>query len=237
MTAAEYNARETAAERLRREHLLALGVIGGVDGALESAVRAFQAAHGLTADGKAGPKTRAAIDAELSPRRVWPLRGYRGRAPIVTSGYGPRARRGKPGAFHHGLDLGLAWLESDPEERVYSYRYRSGPHRGERWVWTPPECRVVIASAPGVVRLIRRAANGHQIWIDHRAHGIDLCTGYLHLATPEVAEGQEVAECQDLAAIWSRIEDPHLHYEELDEIRPYRPRRPDLSRARVIYAE
>lgn len=60
MTPAEYNDKQIAAGALSPAHLALLGPYGG---SLEEQVVAFQRAHGLAADGMAGPKTVAALDA------------------------------------------------------------------------------------------------------------------------------------------------------------------------------
>ena len=247
--AIDYNGREFAAGRLTRIHVRhACGWSSPVEerwdwSAITHAIGRYQAEQGLVCDCKAGPRTRARIEGELAKappvaaEKVWPLKGYQGRSPIITSGYGPRPRKGKPDAFHAGYDLYIAWLESDPED-VTGYRYRSGPHRGERYCWIPPECRVVIAVAAGVVAKVERASNGYRYWLDHREHGLDLCSGYLHLdaRTARKELGQEVALGDELAEIDVRLDDSHLHYEEPASIRPYRRAKPDLSSARVVFA-
>jgi len=89
MNAATYLARELASKRLTHSHLV-------------TAVRAFQQAHGLLADGKPGPKTCAAMARLLAP----------------------------PAADHGGSTLGLAALEvakaeiGNGEER----QNNDGPH-------------------------------------------------------------------------------------------------------------
>jgi len=64
VTAAEFNRRELEACRLTPRHLVAIGAEVGGD--LERAVRAFQASHGLTVDGKAGTATRGEIERVLA---------------------------------------------------------------------------------------------------------------------------------------------------------------------------
>jgi len=248
MNASDYNKREFEAGRLTQKQIAHLGVftkttLGWKD--LSLAVADFQKRHvrvdvegkgkPLDVDGKAGTLTRAAIDAELTTTtKMWPLLGYKGRRPIITSGYGPRS-----GGFHHGLDLLVPWIDSDPDDKVYGVKYGSGKNKGKRWCWTPPECRMIHAVANGVVKLCGKESNGYRYWIDHREHGLSLCTGYLHLDkdTALVDQGSEIIYGQPLATIWSKIDPPHLHYEELDEIRPYKPRKPDMSKALVVYVE
>ena len=178
MTAAEYNAREMAAGRLSRHHLLALGVIGGVDGALESAVSAFQAAHGLVPDGKAGPLTRQAIERELLPRRVIPVAQWHGRDAVISSPFGD-ARADGP---HRGADWMFLLLpgELSPGSPVYR------DSRKRRWAWPSS----ALAAEAGEVIAVSRLANG--VWVKVR-HVDGWRTQYGHLGEIVVAPGDALA--------------------------------------------
>ena len=82
---------------LNRQGFPSGGIDGGFGPRLDAAVRRFQAFAGLTADGVAGPTTRAAL--HRAPPAS-PLRFYRPVAGPVGDPYGPRGNR-----LHSGLDF------------------------------------------------------------------------------------------------------------------------------------
>lgn len=134
MTADEFNAAEIAAGRLQVGHVTAM-------------VRMAQAALGLDADGKCGPKTRTALEAQASPLptgpRPTPL-GERVAAFAATLlGLGEEGANnqgsfiirigGQPGYEWCALTAGYCWREAsqtgDPAP-AWAYRHPGTPEPG-----------------------------------------------------------------------------------------------------------
>lgn len=175
-------------------------------------VRHWQATHGLDVDGKAGPRTVAAIDAATSARtsatpfpaqRCYPLRALAdGRLPMVTSGFHTR-NPSRP--THNGCDLFYQYRAGDPP-------MKDGDH-GRAGRWWIPDNTMAVACAAGRVVLAGSSPTGYRVWIDH---GQGWHVGYFHLTRLEVHVGDVVEMGTPVGIVGDNPVDNdarHLHFE------------------------
>jgi murein DD-endopeptidase MepM/ murein hydrolase activator NlpD len=184
-------------------------------------VRYWQANHALVADGAAGPKTIASIEAELAlplgdlpPNRAWPLAKLAdGRRPFVTSAYYTENKsRAEPDRRHYGVDLFYRYVAGDPEVKVGD---GGASGRGGRPKWWIPPGTVALAAAAGKIHVAGRGRTGYRVWIDH---GRGVYTGYFHLSGTfaEIQRGAQVAMGQPLGLVGDNpatYDAMHLHFE------------------------
>lgn len=204
---------------------------------LAELARSYQRARGLDPDGVIGPRTRAALDADIagagrvveSPRGgalvCWPLRALAdGRRPRITSGHSSK-NPSRP--KHHGVDLFYPYDPSD--EAVYAAAHGGKPiptidppggdagaaaARAGVKRWWVPDGTPAIACAPGRIVAANLIGTGHRVWLDI---GGGLLVGYMHLSRLDVAVGDDV-DTGDAIGIVGDSTAPghdarHLHFE------------------------
>jgi len=200
VNAAEFNAREVAAGRVTAEHL---SLVGGLDsGEYLLRVRRWQDDHGLEADGKLGPMTRAEMDRELDRlaqrlvTRCIPVAPWLGHEAKVSCGFGPRQT-----GQHWGADLMIPWQPGEPLPPGQSRAYKL------RWVYT-----YAVAAAEGRVTGVATQDNGMWLWIEH-SDGMRTQYGHLHPDRVEVERGDVVAMGQRIGPPCAEAQEwpPHLH--------------------------
>lgn len=225
MSAADFIRAQLDSGRLTADHI-------------EELVRSWQEERELAVDGLPGPRTLASIERAAALRQLelatgittWPLRLLAdGRRPAITSGFRTKDRPG-----HDGVDLFYPYLDTDPP--VAAGDGGAVVKRGDRRWWIPPGTCAVAAGA-GRVLQAGRLSTGLRLWIDH-GHG--LRTGYFHLATLLVSDGDQVEAGQALGLVGDnpRAHDAtHLHF-EVSPTNHYAPRdpRPFLERAGAMLA-
>lgn len=144
----------------------------------------------------------------LPGRWVWPVPIWRGRKPVISSGWGtPRGDR-----IHEGVDVMFRRLPSDP------YPVRS-PNGSKLFVL--PEGVFALAAADGKVWSAGWTKRGFSVVIDHGELG-KVATYYTHLSTlllqptSRGASGQRVIAGQPLGIIGADPMDgnglKHLHF-------------------------
>lgn len=193
-------------------------------------VKAFQAAHGLVVDGKAGPKTQEVIDQLLPPAAPAPdhavkflsnplpvLGGHRHGQ--ITSEFRPPDR-----PKHNGVDMFYAFKPGDKPDFTTDGGAAAGKDGKPKWV--VPFGISAIAAAPGKVQVAGNSPTGYRVWIDH---GNGLRSGYFHLMSLVVNIGQIVALAQPLGLVGHNpspeADARHLHF-ELSPVDRYAPMDP-----------
>lgn len=206
MTPDEFNAAQLASGALTVAHVTEM-------------VRAWQTAHGLVVDGKAGPITIASIVPEPfvlhSPLPVL----ADGRKPAVTSEFRPADRPN-----HNGVDLFYRWVAGDQPSFVGDHGC-AGKNADGTPRWVVPTGTLAIAAAPGVVRDAGNSLTGFRCWIDHQN---GLRSGYFHLLDLRVINGQSVTTGTALGLVGDNPVDHdgrHLHF-ELSPVDRYDPMDP-----------
>lgn len=145
-----------------------------------------------------------------------------GRAPVISSGYGPRVvirDKRKVRVHHDGADLAYRALPSDPPAKVV---------RG-RVVYTPQRTRLYYADLGGrvyatedgvVVAASKKPLINGDVWIHHPETG--RVTRYAHLSRIGVKVGDQVREGQPIGIVGAGARTPfvHLHFELLSAGKP-----------------
>lgn len=203
MTPAEqYNAAQIAAGKLTSAHITEL-------------VRYWQAGHGLTADGLAGPMTIASLGPGRFLSNPLPVLSD-GRKAVVTSEFRPADRPN-----HDGVDWFYSHRTGDQPDFVGDHG-AAGKRPDGRPAWVVPYGTLALAAAPGRVTLAGDSPTGHRIWIDH---GNGLRTGYFHLLDVRVTVGQVLELGAPLGLVGDNPGDHdgrHLHF-ELSPVDKYAP--------------
>ncbi len=114
-----------------------------------------------------------------------------GRAPVVTSSFGPR--RGGMHATHYGVDMLYARLDEPLKE----------PWTSPNGRWSVPDAEIgqkvpAVAAASGTVRDAGWINTGYRVRIDH---GFGWYTSYMHLSDLQVRKGDDVLEGDALGTI------------------------------------
>lgn len=145
----------------------------------------------------------------------WPLYEYRGRRPVISSGFGPRERNTYSCGIHLGADIDYRWQLGDPISDVLaSTRVDHGERRG----YFTPAGAVACAAAPGEVLQSARNSRGWGVVLQHEG---GLITWYQHLAGSRLQRGCSVDAAQMLGPIGSDQSDAaatgsegfrHLHF-------------------------
>lgn len=210
MNPVEYNAAQLAAGKFTPAHVTEL-------------VRFWQAQHGLTVDGMAGPLTIASIaPSRPGPFLMCPLPTLPdGRRAVITSSFRPADRPN-----HDGADWFFPWKRGDQPDFVGDHgaagRNADGSPR-----WVVPTGVLAHAAAPGTVQLADNSPTGYRVWIDH---GNGLRTGYFHLLDLRVKVGDAVAAYHALGLVGDNPVDHdgrHLHF-EVSPVDRYAPLDPEL---------
>ena len=203
MTPDEYNAAQLASGELSLAHVTAL-------------VKAWQAAHGLVSDGKAGPLTIASLTpAPFVLHCPLPVLAD-GRRAVITSEFRPSDRPN-----HNGVDLFYRWSVGDKPDFVGD-RGAAGTNTDGSPKWVIPYGTQALAAAPGVVLSAGSSPPGYRCWVNH---GNGLRSGYFHLLALKVATGQRVAAGAALGLVGDNPSDHdgrHLHF-ELSPVDTYAP--------------
>jgi murein DD-endopeptidase MepM/ murein hydrolase activator NlpD len=215
VTPDEYNRAELVAGRLTISHITAL-------------VLEFQRARQLSADGMAGPKTRAAIERLAMGRPgtaptpddmvlAYPLPVLPdGRIAVITSSFRPADRPN-----HDGVDLFYRWRAGDKPDFVGD-KGCAGKNPDGTPKWVIPYGVTARAAAAGTVQIAGNSPTGYRLWIDHDN---GLRTGYFHLLDLRVAVGQVIPAGTELGLIGDNPKDHdgrHLHF-ELSPVDRYAP--------------
>lgn len=210
ISARDYNAAQLQSGHLTLDHITAL-------------VRAWQAQHGLAADGMAGPATIASIEAAQrpSPFLSCPLPVLAdGRRAVITSGFRPADR-----PDHNGCDWFYPWHTGDQPSTVGDHGAEGRNADGSpRWV-VPTGVRA-LSAADGVVSHAAPSPTGHVVWIDH---GNGLRSGYFHLLDSGRAVGERIAAGATVGLVGDNPIDKdgrHLHF-ELSPVGVYAPMDPE----------
>jgi murein DD-endopeptidase MepM/ murein hydrolase activator NlpD len=177
----------------------------------------------LNADGMAGPKTIATLDAALQPAPflACPLPVLAdGRRAVITSGFRPPDRPN-----HAGVDFFYPWksgdLPSTSGDHGAEGRNKDGTPR-----WVVPTGTLARAAAGGRVTFAAMTPTGHAVWIDH---GNGWQSGCFHLADLRVTVGQVVDVGRPLGMVGDNPRDTdgrHLHF-ELSPVGSYSPIDPE----------
>lgn len=181
-------------------------------------VKFFQAAKGLTVDGKAGPTTQNEIDKLLPAAPVTSALKFLAN-PLPQLGDGRRAQitsefhtdnPSRPD--HDGCDLFYPFRPGDmPNTTGNGLAAGHGPNGRPKWV--VPYGIEALAAADGIVQIAGNTPTGHRVWIDH---GNGLRSGYFHLASISVVVGQRVTRGTPLGLVGDNPKDGdarHLHFE------------------------
>lgn len=209
-TADEYNAAQLDSGALTPTHVTAL-------------TTAWQATHGLTVDGKAGPNTIASINAAIAPAPFLkcPLPTLPdGRPAQITSSFRPPDRPN-----HDGCDWFYRWKKGDSPSFVGD-KGCAGTNPDGTPKWVVPYGVPAIAAASGRVVLAGSSATGYRAWVDH---GNGFKTGYFHLTGLRVVEGQHVNAGDPIGDVGDNPADNdarHLHF-ELSPVGVYAPMDPE----------
>lgn len=157
-----------------------------------------------------GVATEAAV--ELPPGRwVWPLPRWRGRAPVISDGWGSPRDGGT--RLHMGADL--MYRRAHLADLVAQFPPVS-PHSTWHFV---PDGTVALAAADATIWSAGRTARG---WTVVLSHGKPWATYYTHLSSllvPETARGvggYRVAAGQPIGIVGADPTNPkvrHLHFE------------------------
>lgn len=201
------------------------------DKSLDGIVRSWQRSHNLTADGKAGEKTRRSISLALGEPvivapglvKCYPLRCLEdGRKPIITSKF---RDENSDRSTHDGVDFFFKWLNSDPD--VFS-GHGGAIKKGGKRRWWYPDGRVAVACADGVILDARHTKTGYKVWLDM---GNGQRAGYFHGAQLLVETGQVVLAGHPVIVVGDNPNGgykKHLHFEISSSIDVYRPINPRL---------
>ena len=118
-----------------------------------------------------------------------------GRAPVISSGFGPRKMPGGKVEQHKGADITYRALPVDPP---YTGRYTAMRTPG---FFSPPVLPVLATEDGKVVQAGIKPRIMGDVWVHHEASG--RVTRYAHLSRVAVKEGQLVKQGQPLG-IWIR---------------------------------
>lgn len=193
-SARDYNAAQMQAGRLTLEHITAL-------------VRAWQAQHGLDADGMAGPLTIAKLEAEWKPAPflACPL-------PVLADGRRAVVTNGFTDGVHFGLDFFYPWQTGDVPAFVGDHGAEGRKPNGAP-AWVVPAGTRAVAAAAGRVVFAADTPTGHAVQIDH---GNGWTSGVYHLASLLVAVGDRVLAGQAIGVVGDNPAAPdgdHVHFE------------------------
>lgn len=137
---------------------------------------------------------------------VWPVPSYRGRSPVVSSGWG--SPRDGGARQHRGVDV--MFKRAHREELIAEFP--PGTPDGSKGYFVPPGM-VAVAAGDGRVWSAGWAPRGYAVVIDH---GKPWATYYAHLASLQVAAGDRVRAGQPLGVIGADPKDTqslrHLHF-------------------------
>lgn len=136
-----------------------------------------------------------------------------GRAPVVSSGFGPRKQSGKM-VKHKGADITYRAAPGDPPAKVKNGKVVYTANRTKSF-FSPPGL-VVRSTEPGVVVQAKvKPGIGGDVWVHHPSSGN--VTRYAHLSRIAVKVGQQVDEGQALGVWGAGAGTPfvHLHFELL----------------------
>lgn len=101
-----------------------------------------------------------------------------GRAPVVTSSFGPRST-----GIHHGNDIFYPYKD-EPDRKPYSVKRKFAMPDASIGLAVP-----ALAAGPGVVKDASMIGTGFRVRIDH---GGGWTTSYMHLSDLKVRRGQKL---------------------------------------------
>ena len=146
----------------------------------------------------------------------WPLYEYQGRRPVISSGFGPRARNTYSCGIHLGADIDYRWQPGDPASvpDALTDLDRNGARHG----YFTPRTATACAAAPGIVLQSAHNSRGWGIVLEHDD---GLITWYQHLRGSSLRRGATVAAAAELGPIGADESDTrasghegfrHLHF-------------------------
>ncbi len=162
---------------------------------------------GLALSGRtAAAAARPAPPPVLAGTWVWPMPTFRGRAPVVSSGWGSPRDGGE--RRHRGVDV--MFKRAHREEFVAEFP--PGTPDGSKGYFVPPGT-VAVAASDGRIWSAGWAPGGYAVVIDH---GKPWATYYAHLASLQVTAGDRVRAGQPLGVVGADPLDAqelrHLHF-------------------------
>lgn len=141
-----------------------------------------------------------------------------GRAPEVSSGFGPRPVRQRDGStkqvMHRGADMSYRAIPSDPPPKRVGKRIVYTATRTAKF-YSPRGMPVLATESGLVVQAKKKKGIGGDVWLHHEDTG--RVTRYAHLSSLAVRVGDRVREGQMLGLWGAGPGTPfiHLHFELL----------------------
>jgi murein DD-endopeptidase MepM/ murein hydrolase activator NlpD len=139
---------------------------------------------------------------------LFPMPAWGGRAPGVSSGYGPR--EGGHYSTHYGVDI---LYRTTPEEAARKNQPREErlPEVAASGNWIVPSNTIpALSIADGVVELSSDIGTGGRVRVDH---GDGLKSAYYHLRNRRVNVGERVKRGQILGTVsYDASKDLHLNH-------------------------
>lgn len=146
----------------------------------------------------------------------WPLYEYKGRRPVISSGFGPRARNTYSCGLHLGADIDYRWEPGDPVSAPLAST--DVDRNGNRHGYVTPSGTMACAAAPGRVLQSARNSRGWGVVLEHDGGWI---TWYQHLRSSPLRRGALVDAAAALGPVGADESDTresgaegfrHLHF-------------------------
>jgi murein DD-endopeptidase MepM/ murein hydrolase activator NlpD len=137
-----------------------------------------------------------------------------GRAPVISSGFGPRKMPGGKMVQHDGADITYRAMPNDPPPKMVNGKVVYSADRTKGF-YSPAGLPVLATEAGEVVQAAKKPGIGGDVWLHHKESG--RVTRYAHLSSIAVKLGDQVREGQKLGTWGAGHGTPfvHLHFELL----------------------